>query len=195
LSEYTFGDMSYSGGNPGDGQQSGVGQGQQEQSPKWFRDYMEKASAQNAALTAQLESLTAEKRQAEIAGVFEQKGFSRAAATLYDGAPDKVDEWLSTHGDALARTGQQQMPPQDTRPPGGMPPQQPLQQTQSVVPPNLQADLQKLQQQGIGSAAAPQGSSDDDLAAALRATTTPDEFFQVAQAHGWQYSRDNMGFA
>ena len=194
MSEYTFGDMSYSGGNPADGQQSGVGQGQQEQSPKWFRDYMTQAKAQNDALASQLQQLTAEKKQAELANAFEAKGFAASAAALYSGEPDKVDEWLSAHGDALARTGQQPPAPQDTRPPGGMPPQQ-TQPGQSVVPPSLQADLQKMQQQGLGTAAAAQSGSDDDLAAALRATTSPDEFWQVASAHGWQYTRDNMGFA
>jgi len=187
LSEYTFGDMSYSGGQPSDDQHSGAGAGQQDQGPKWFRDYMAKSAQQIENLTRKLEDAEAKERQGEIATAFEAKGFARSAAALYQGTPDKVDEWLGTYGDALARSGQQ--PPQQTRPPGEMPPQQ------QVVPPSLQADLQKIQQQGLPTAIAPQSGSDDDLAAALRATTNPDEFHQVAAAHGWQYNRDNMGLA
>jgi len=188
MSEYTFGEMSYSGGQPTDGQQSGAGAGQ-EQSPKWFRDYMAQAKQQNDTLAAQLQQLTAEKRQTEMAEVFRAKGFLHSAAALYQGEPDKLDEWLSVHGDALARTGQQP-PQQQQRPPGEMPPPQ----AAPAVPSSLQADLQKIQQQGLGTAAAAQSGSDDDLAAALRATTNPAEFQQVAAAHGWQYTQDNMGF-
>lgn len=183
MSEYTFGDMSYSGSQPPQQQEP------QEQSPKWFRDYMAQAKAQNDALMAQVESLTAEKRQNELAEAFEAKGFTRAAAALYQGEPDRVDEWLTAHGDALAKSVGQ--PQQGQRPPGEMPPVQ----QQSGLSPAAQADLQKMQQQGQNYAVAPQSGSDDDLAAALRATNDPDEFFQVAQAHGWQYSRNNMGMA
>jgi hypothetical protein len=190
MSEYTFGDMSYSGGQPGEGQDPGYGQGQQqEQSPKWFRDYMAQAKAQNDALQSQIQSLTAEKRQAEIATAFEEKGYARAAAALYQGEPDKVDEWLSAHGAALARNADTQQ--QGTRPPGEMAPPQ---QSAPVMPPSAQADLQKMQQMGQGGAVM-DANSDDDLANALRATTTPEEFQQVAAAHGWQYSLGNMGFA
>jgi hypothetical protein len=185
MSEYTFGDMSYSGGQPPQQQEP------QEQSPKWFRDYMTQAKAQNDALMAQVESLTAEKRNTELAEAFEAKGFTRAAAALYQGAPDKVDEWLTAYGDALAKSNQP--PQQGQRPPGEMPPMQ--QQAPAGLPPAMQADLQKMQQMGQNYAASAQGGSDDDLAAALRATTNPDEFLQVAAAHGWQYSRDNMGMA
>lgn len=189
MSEYTFGDMSYSGGQPSDGQQSGAGAGQ-EQSPKWFRDYMAQAKQQNDTLAAQLQQLTAEKRQSELASAFEAKGFYRSAAALYQGEPDKVDEWLSAHGDALAK--RDGTAPQPIRPPGEMPPA--AQPSAPVVPPSLQADMQKMQQQGLPTATAAQSGSDDDLAAALRATNNPEEFQQVAAAHGWQYSTDNMGF-
>lgn len=188
LSEYTFGEMSYSGGQPGEGQESGYGAGQQEQSPKWFRDYMAQAQQQNKALMDQVQALTAEKRQTELADSFEAKGYHRSVASLYSGDPDKVDEWLGAHGNALARvSGQQdQRPPGDTGPAGAA--QAP------AVPPSVQADLQRMQQMGPAGANAPGGSSDDDLAAALAATTNPDEFLQVAKAHGWQYGANNMGF-
>lgn len=194
MSEYTFGDMSYSGGQPGDGQDSGLGQGQggpQDQGPKWFRDYMAQSAQQIKQLSGQLEAMTAEKRQSEIVAAFEAKGYAPGAAALYQGEPDKVDEWLGTHGGALARADQQQQ--QGSRPPGEMPP--PQQQNQApAVPPSVQADLQKMQQMGQTGALGSSGNSDDDLAAALRATTNPTEFLQVAQAHGWQYNADNMGF-
>lgn len=178
MSEYSFGDMSYSGGQP-DGQQ-------EPPAPKWFRDYMAKAAQDKAELQAEIEKLTAEKRQTEIASAFEEKGYTRAAAALYQGEPDQVDAWLSTHGAALAKTGEQQ---QGTRPPGEMTPPQ---AAAPAVPPSLQADLTKMQQMGQSTAAAPLGS-DDELAAALAATSTPDEFYNVASANGWQFSRDNLG--
>ncbi len=180
MSEYSFGDMSYSGGQPESGQQ-------EPPAPKWFRDYMDQAKQQNEQLRAQVEQLTAEKRQTEIASAFEEKGYTRAAAALYQGEPDKVDEWLSAHGAALARVGE---PQQGSRPPGEMAPPQ---QSQPAVPPSLQADLTKMQQMGATSAAAAPLGSDDELAAALAATSTLDEFYNVASANGWQFSRDNLG--
>lgn len=185
MSEYTFGDMSYSGGRPDGEQDPGYGQGQEQQSPKWFREYMAQAKAQNDALQSQIQQLTAEKRQAEIASAFEEKGYARAAAALYQGEPDKVDEWLSAHGAALARSGEPQAPAQQA---------QSQQQPNPALPASAQADLQKMQQMGQGVAVA-DANSDDDLANALRATTTPEEFQQVAAAHGWQYSLGNMGFS
>lgn len=186
LSEYTFGDMSYSGGRPDEGQDAGFGAGQ-EQSPKWFRDYMAQAAAQNKQLMDQVQALTAEKRQTEMANTFEEKGYHRSVASLYSGDPDKVDEWLSAHGSALAKSGDQQA---QQRPPGDTGPTQ----QQQAVPSSVQADLQRMQQMGPTGANAPAANSDDELAAALAATNTPEEFLQVAQAHGWQYNAGNMGF-
>lgn len=192
LNEYTFGDMSYSGGQPGEGQESGYGQGQgqQDQGPKWFRDALAKQSQQIADLNARLQAADAEKRQAQIQSVFEAKGYAPSAAALYNGEPDKVDEWLGTYGNALAKVGQvqdQQRPPGDTGPADMAKP--------PVLPPSTQADLQRMQQMGPAGANAPGGSSDDDLAAALAATTNPEEFLQVARAHGWQYGANNMGMS
>lgn len=187
MSEYNFntnGGMAYSGGNPEDGQNSGYGDNQ-EREPKWFRSYMDKANQQIAELNSKLEAAAAKERQQEIAAAFVEKGYAPGAAALYQGQPDQVDAWLEQHGAALARTGQQQ---QDTRPPGDVAPQQP------GLDASAQANLQKMQQAGMGSTA-PGGSSDDDLAAALRATNSPEEFVKVAQAHGWQYGLGNMGHA
>lgn len=187
LSEYQFGGMSYSGGQPGQDQDSGFGDGQgQDQGPKWFREYMDKANQQIASLNAKLEAAETKERQAEIATVFASKGFNPAAATLYQGTPDKVDEWLERHGAALARSDNQQQ--DGNRPPGEMPPA-------GGLDPSAQADLQKMQQMGPQGSTAPGASSDDDLAAALRATNSPEEFAKVARAHGWQYDLGNMGYA
>lgn len=189
MSEYTFGGMSYSGGNPDDEQDPGFGAGQQ-QSPKWFREAMEKMAEQNRNLSGQVESLLQEKRQTEIAAAFEAKGFARSAAALYTGKPEELDNWLQAHGDSLARTGQQPAPPQ--QPQGA--PQGDQQAPQAGLPAGVQQDLQKMQQMGSGASPQGQASGDDELAAALRATTNPQDFLQVAQAHGWQYTADNMGF-
>lgn len=187
MSEYTFGGMSYSGGNPDDEQDPGYGAGQQ-QSPKWFREAMDRMAEQNRNLSGQVESLLQEKRQGEIAAAFEAQGYSRAAAALYTGKPEELGDWLNAHGGALARSGQQQT---QTQPPAGAPQGEPPQQG---LAPDAQQNLQMMQQ--MGSQASPQGSvsGDDDLAAALRATTNPSDFLKIAQANGWQYTEDNMGF-
>lgn len=183
MSEYSFGDMSYSGGNPNDDQMSGRGAGQ-DQGPKWFRDYMDKANQQIKTLTDALESERAEKAAVKIASVFESKGYAPSAAALYTGSPDQLDAWLETHGSALARTEQ---PPAAPPVPGEMQPQQGL-------APNVQADLHRMQQMGQSNSLAPGESSDDQLAAALAATTNAEDFLKVAQANGWQYNANNMGF-
>lgn len=188
MSEYTFGGMSYSGGDPNGEQDSGYGAGQQ-QSPKWFREAMDKMAEQNRNLSGQVESLLAEKRQTAVADAFEAQGYSRAAASLYTGKPEELGDWLNTHGGALARSGQQQT---QTQPPAGTSQGEPPQQ--QGLAPDAQQNLQMMQQ--MGSQASPQGSvsGDDELAAALRATTNPSDFLKIAQANGWQYTEDNMGF-
>jgi hypothetical protein len=186
MNEYTFGEMSYSGGQPQDGQNPGYGEGQQgQQGPKWFRDYMETASKQIKLLEQQLAEANETKRQASLTQIFEDKGYAASAAALYTGDPAQVDEWLSAHGAALAR--KDQVPPAAPPVPGEMPP------AGSAIPPAAQADLQKMQSMGSQTAAAPGSSGDDELAAALRATSSPEEFAQVAAAHGWQYNLSNMG--
>lgn len=186
MSEYSFGDMSYSGGDPDDGQGSGRGAGQ-DQGPKWFRDYMDKANQQIKTLTDALESERAEKQAVKIASAFQEKGYAPSAAALYTGTPDQLDAWLETHGSALARSDQQ--PPAAPPVPGEM-----QQQPTGGLPPAVQADLHRMQQMGQASSLAGGQSSDDQLAAALAATSSPEEFLQVAQAHGWQYNANNMGF-
>lgn len=189
MSEYDFdGGMAYSGGNPGDGQDPGYGAGQPgrgEQSPKWFREYMDKANEQIKLLNTRLEAAEAEKRSSEIRTAFESKGYAPEAAALYTGDTAQLDSWLEAHGSALARTGQQAPPV-----PGEMPAPQ---AQQSGVPLDVQQNLARMQQMGQQFAAGPNDSSDDKLAAALKATNSPEEFLQVAQAHGWQYDATNMG--
>lgn len=184
MSEYTFGDMSYSGGQPNPDQDPGYGQGQpggETPTMKFLRERGDAAIQANKALEDRVKQLEQVARQATIGQLFEAKGYDRGAAALYQGEPDKLDEWLGANGAYLARTGQQQAPAPQGQPAGPA----------TTVPPSAQADLMKMQQAGAAGSTFNQGS-DDELAAALRATQSPEEFVQVAQAAGWQYNLGNM---
>lgn len=178
MSDFGFEGMSYSGGEADPSQQNGAGAGQQE-SPtiKMLRERGDKAVEANKALEARLAALERVARQATLGQVFQAKGYDPGAAALYQGEPDKLDEWLTANGGLLAKSGQQQAA-----------------SAAGVVPPAQQADLQQMQQAGTGNQATIL-SGDDELAAALRATTSPEAFVTAMQSGGWQYGLDNMGMA
>lgn len=184
MSEYTFGDMSYSGGQPSDDQNAGYGAGQPGSETPTMKFLRERGDAAIQALKAQedrIKQLEQVARQATVGQLFEAKGYDRGAAALYNGDPDKLDEWLGTNGAYIAKVGGQQAAPQGQQ--QGIP--------ATTVPPSAQADLMKMQQAGATGSTFNQGS-DDELAAALAATQTPEQFVQVAQANGWQYGIGNM---
>lgn len=190
LSEYGFGDMSYSGGAPQDGQLSGAGAGQpgaEQQGPAWFRTYMDAQAQTVKQMAEQIAQLTAERRAAEIGRAFEAEGVNPAAASLYQGDPAKLGEWLSANKAFLA-PAQAQPNQQQTGQPAG---QQPAEAGQPV-PPATQEALTRMQQAGTGAVVTQQGS-DQELAAALNSASSPADLVQLMQAHGWQYGLDALG--
>jgi hypothetical protein len=89
------------------------------------------------------------------------KGYAPQAAGLYAGTPDKLDEWLTANGGALAKLpgdGQEQQGEEVT--PSGS--------ASSTVPADGQEQMQRMQEQGTQGVAPPQGS-DKELAAAIAA--------------------------
>jgi len=146
---------------------------QQEQSPKWFRDYMKKSQSELKELRDKLAAK-------EVAEQFQAKGYDPAAAALYQGDPAKVDDWLTAHAALLAkRPGVEE---EIVTPPTGAP--------ASTVSAEHQEQLQRMQSAGDG-AAAPQGS-EAELVAAMKAAKTVEDFEAVAKANGWNYTTDGL---
>jgi hypothetical protein len=173
VSEYSFGSF-----DPDD--MSGAGEQQpMEQGPKWFRDYMDKVSGQLKDLKAENDRLQAEKKQQAVADALKAKGYAPQAAGLFTGMPDKLDEWLTANGGALAKLpgdGQGQQGEEATQqgPPA------------STVPADGQEQMQRMQEQGTQGVAPPKGS-EAELAAAIAACKTDEEFAQLMQSHGSPY--------
>jgi hypothetical protein len=125
----------------------------------------------------ELNALRQEAKTAQVAKVFQAQGFNPAAASLYTGEPDKVEEWLTANGSMLARTEGQQQPTKEQVPAGA---------PASSIPPASQQGMAAMNAAGTDGSAQ-QLTGDDAIAAALAATTTPEEFQQVARAHGWNW--------
>jgi hypothetical protein len=172
MSEYGFG--YYDGDAEEEGQQAPPQETKQTPEPKWFRDYMKKSSQEINELRGKLAAK-------EVAEKFQAKGYDPTASALYQGDPDKVDEWLAANGTLLAkRPGAEQE--EIVTPPTGAP--------ASAVSAEHQEQFQRMQSAGDGAAAA-QGS-EAELVAALNAAKTVEDFENVARANGWQYSTDGL---
>jgi hypothetical protein len=174
VSDYNFGsfdldDMS------GAGEPDSTGQ----QGPKWFRDYMDKVSGQLKAIQAENEALKAEKKQQAVGEALKAKGYNPAAAGLFTGEPDKLDEWLTANGAALAK-----LTPEGQQPEGEQQTQQGPPAT--TVPADGQEQIQRMQEQGTQGVAAPQGT-DAEMAAALKAADG-EAFVKLMQSQGSQYN-------
>lgn len=148
-----------------------------DQGPKWFRDKLDADAKAMAEMKAELAQLRQQAQQAQVAKTFEAQGFNPAAASLYQGDPDKAEEWLQTNGAFLARSGSVQEPAREQVPPG---------QPQSTIPADSQQGMAQMNAAGADGSAQ-QLTGDDAIAAALAATRTPEEFQQVARAHGWNW--------
>ncbi|MDT0442319.1 hypothetical protein [Streptomyces johnsoniae] len=160
----------------------GQEQGQGSQEPKWFRDRMDKLSGEVSELKAENDRLKAEQRKSMVADSLRAKGFSPAGAQLYTGEPDKLDDWLSTHGAALAKL--------PTAPEGGQEQQaqeQPAGPPQTTVQPQDQQAMQQFSEAGAG--AAPPAGSDAEMAAKIASLKTPEEYAEFMRtqgnAHDW----------
>ncbi|WP_327719880.1 hypothetical protein OG381_34395 [Streptomyces sp. NBC_00490] len=175
MGEYSFGGFE----DPDD--MSGLGEtgNQNQQGPKWFREGLDKLSSQVSELKAENDRLKAAQKQQAVADALKAKGYAPQAAGLYAGEPDKLDEWLTANGGALAKLapeGQEQ--PGEQQAPTGPPP--------TTVPADGQAQMQRMQEAGTQGVAPPQGS-DKELAAAIKACQTPEEFETLMRSHGSQY--------
>lgn len=172
MSEYSFGDF-----DPDD--MSGAGEQQaMEQGPKWFRDYMDRVSGQLKAIQAENDALKAEKKQQAVSEALKAKGYAPAAASLFTGEPEKLDEWLTANGGALAR-----LAPEGERQPGEQTQQGP---PPTTVPADGQEQMQRMQDQGTQGVAPPQGT-DNELAAALKAAGSYEDFAKLMQSQGNPY--------
>ncbi|MEW1547528.1 hypothetical protein [Streptomyces tsukubensis] len=171
MSEYGFGDeeLDLSAEESGQGGQQGG---------KGLRQYLDQISGELKGLREENASLRRERQKTEVADALKAKGYDPAAAGLYTGTPDKLDDWLTAHGGALARTAPEGGQAQEQQAPSGPP--------ASTVPADSQEQMQRMMEQGTQGVAPPQGS-DKELAAAIAAAQTPEEFAQIMKAHGSQF--------
>ncbi|MFD6250604.1 hypothetical protein [Streptomyces roseolus] len=171
MSEYDFG---YDGDETSNLSEAGADQ----QGPKWFREGLAKLSGQVQELKAENDRLKAQQSKSEIENALKAKGYAPAAASLYTGKPDQLDEWLTANGGALAKVAPEGQAQGEVTPQG--PPA-------STVPADGQAEMQRMMEQGTAGVAAPQGS-DKEIAAAIAAANTPEEFEKLMRANGNQYN-------
>lgn len=168
MSEYTFGDY-----DPTDGT-SGLGESEQAQGPKWFREGLDKLSSQVKELRAENEALKAAKVKEQVADTLKAKGYAPSAAELFTGTPDKLDDWLTAHAAALAKLpgeGQEQGEQQPAGPPA------------STVPADGQEQMQRMAEAGTQGVLPPQGS-EAELVQRLKNASTLEEYTQIMRAAG-----------
>lgn len=151
--------------------------------PKWFRDYMEKTSKQMKALTDELDQRRERDRREQVAETLKSKGYAPSAASLYEGDPTKVDEWLTRYGDALARQTAPEGEPEPQQRHAGPP--------QTTISPTGQEQMQRLQSASI-EGTGPLIGGDNELAASLAAARTPEEFQKIAATAGWKYDVEGL---
>lgn len=175
MGEYDFG---Y---DPTDGDPSDLGEAQaQQQGPKWFRDGLDKLSNQVNELKAENDRLKAAQVKNQVADALKAKGYAPAGASLYSGEPDKLDDWLGTHGAALAKLPTApEGGEEDEQPPAGPP--------ASTVPADGQEQMQLMAEAGTSGAAAPQGT-EAELVAQINGANSEEEFNKLMQANGSRYN-------
>lgn len=140
--------------------------------PKFYRDYMDKVSKQLQALQDKNDALEKAQHQQAVKDALTAKGYAPQAAGLYTGSPDKLDDWLSANGAALAKTGGEAVEPG-----------QGVQGTpQTVVSPESQAAMQQMASAGVDGVAATSG--EDQLAARMNAADTEEEFNAIMREAG-----------
>lgn len=140
--------------------------------PKFYRDYMDKVSKQLQALQDKNDALEKAQNQQAVKDALTAKGYAPQAAGLYTGSPDKLDDWLSANGAALAKTGGEAVEPG-----------QGVQGTpQTVVSPESQAAMQQMASAGVDGVAATSG--EDQLNARLNAADSQEEFNAIMREAG-----------
>lgn len=162
MSEYGFGEEI----------EQGEPEAQEAQGPKWFRDYMGKVSGQLGELKAENDRLKAAQQKQEVEKTLAAKGYAPQAAGLYTGTPDKLDDWLSANGAALAKTDGAAVEQGQGVP--GTP--------QTVVSPESQAAQAAFSAAGSGAASGLSG--DDQLAARMNAAQNMEELDAILREAG-----------
>jgi hypothetical protein len=169
VSEYSF-------GYDETDETSELGEIPEAQGPKALRDHLKQISSQLKELKADNDRLKAEKTRSELENTLKAKGYAPQAAGLFTGTPDKLDEWLTANGSALAKLPA--APGED-----GQGEQAPSGPPASTVPADGQEQMQRMQEQGTQGVAPPAGT-DNEIAAALKAAQSPDDFAKLMQSHG-----------
>jgi hypothetical protein len=151
-------------------------QGQEAKEPAWFRSRMDKVSGEIAALKEENDRLRAEQAKQSVKEALTAKGYAPEAAGLYSGTPDKLDDWLGTHGAALAKASAE-----------GEQPDGALQGTpQTVVSSESQAQLANFAAAGQGAAGAA-ASAEAQLVARMNAATSLQELEAIEREQGSRY--------
>lgn len=139
--------------------------------PKGFRKWMGEVSETLKELRAENEALRTEKAQQTVRDALTAQGYAPGVASLYTGAPEGLNDWLSANGalfvKADAAGGQQQT---HQGPPA------------TVVSPESQAALAAMS--AAGSDGVPALGGDDALQARLEAAQTPEEFNAIMRENG-----------
>jgi hypothetical protein len=171
MSEYGFGYADPDG-------TSDLGETQdQQQGPKWFREGLANLSNQVKELKAENDRLKAAQQREQIAAALKTKGFAPQAAGLYQGEPNGLDDWLTANAPALAKLPAEgeQSSEQEQGAPQGPPP--------SIVTPESQAALARMQAMGAGGAAAPSGGEQETVSR-LQSMEDPEQFAQFMREQG-----------
>lgn len=147
-------------------------QGRQQPNP--LRDHLKKVEDQNTELQKQLSALLKKQRQTEVADALQAKGYDRAAAGLYGGEPDKLDEWLTSFGPLLNKA--------TADPSAQGAPQQQGQAPASTVPADGQAAMQQMQ--GMGTMAAPPQGTEAEQINQMRQMQDPAKLMEYLQSQG-----------
>jgi hypothetical protein len=152
--------------------EQGEPQTQGDPDPKGFRKWMGEVSKTLEELRAENDRLKAAQQKQEVAEALSAKGYAPQAAGLYTGTPDKLDDWLSANGAALAKAD------------GGAVEQgQGVQGTpQTVVSPESQSSQAAFSAAGSGAASGLSG--DDQLVARMNAAQTQDELDTILRENG-----------
>lgn len=166
----------YTGDNMYDEQQFGQAP-QQEPQRNPLRDHLKKVEDQNAELQKQVQQLVAQQRRNAVADGLQAKGYDRAAAGLYGGDPEKLDEWLTTYGPMLAKQPAPTTGDGSAQQQGGAP--------ASTVPADGQAAMQQMQ--GMGSMAAPPQGTEAEQMAQINNAADPDALMQYLRSQGNPY--------
>lgn len=147
--------------------------------PKGFRKWMDEVSGTLKELRAENDRLRAAQQKTEVEKALTAKGYAPEAAGLFTGTPDKLDDWLSANGAALAKAagaaeGEQGQVP--TGPPA------------STVSAESQAQQAAFQAAGRGAAGAA-ASSEDQIVARIKAANSLEELEAIEREQGSRYVR------